>query len=64
MTGRVPLGTTGAAIRGRTGDFVGTGLAGGDHDGDGDADLLIGAFYEDAAGEAAGAVFLFEGAGL
>jgi len=64
VTGRVELGDEGATIRGTAGDYLGSGLAGGDHDGDGDADILVGAFYEDTAGEAAGAVYLFEGAGM
>ena len=64
VTGRVQLGDEGAAFRGETGDYLGSALGASDHDGDGDGDVLIGAFYDDTNGEAAGAVWLFEGTGL
>ena len=44
-----------------SGDYAGSYLAGGDVDGDGLADLLIGACLEDSGGSNAGAVYLVHG---
>lgn len=64
VTGRVPLGSADARIRGARGERWGSGLAGGDHDGDGFQDILVGAMYHGDGGEAAGAVAIFKGGGL
>ena len=64
VTGRVDLATTDARFRGEPGDYLGVGLAGGDQNGDGYDDVIMGIFYDDTAAETAGAIAIFEGAGL
>ena len=61
VTGRVDLATTDARFRGEPGDYLGVGLAGGDQNGDGYDDVIMGIFYDDTAAETAGAIAIFEG---
>ncbi len=57
------LGSADAVLRGGdAADYAGSALAGaGDADGDGYADLLVGAFYDETAGAGAGASYLLYG---
>jgi hypothetical protein len=64
MTGQVSLGAADARIRGERGQYLGTGLAGSDQDGDGYDDVMVGLFYDDTAAESAGAIAIFAGGGL
>ena len=63
---RVLSGATGAellVLRGGSSlDMFGSSLAGGDLDGDGRAELIVGAYGDDAGGTDAGAVHVFSGA--
>ncbi len=63
FTGTTDLTSTGAKLSGLTeGDQAGTGLAGGgDTNGDGYADILVGSPYNDDGGVDAGASYLFLG---
>src|SRR6185369_8676793 len=57
MNGKADLALDGEAA----GDAFGSGLAGGDVDGDGYADLAVGAYLNDGAGTDAGRVYLYRG---
>ena len=63
VSGEVDLSAATARLLGeQPGDFAGFSVAGGgDADGDGIADLLVGAYENDDAGTAAGATYLVEG---
>ena len=66
VTGTLDLGVADAKLVGETAnDFAGFSVSGaGDVDGDGKADLLVGAYGEDSGGAFAGAVYLIFGSDL
>ena len=66
FSGTTSLASADARFLGEAaGDYAGNGVdGGGDVDGDGFADVLIGAFGNDSSGSSAGAAYLFYGGGL